>query len=299
MKVSNKIFREIKRYLPFLVGLLTIALINNGLNLWMPKITAGAIDSFTGENFKLTEVITKMVLISVIIFIFAVGQSFLQTFLSESVSRDLRKKLVNKISDQNFSFVTKMTPEKLLTILTSDVDNIKQAVSMGLVQVFSAVVMIVGSAVMLLTTNSKLGGMILLVVPVVAIIFANLFGRIRSFFKRAQAVLDRLNKVIKENIVAAALVRIVNSQRKEIEKFNDQNSQAKELGLSIMRLFSGLIPIIGLIANSTVILILLMGGKLILNNEFTVGDLTAFNTYVAMLIFPIIMLGYISNIINR
>jgi len=299
MKVSNKIFREIKRYLPFLVGLLTIALINNGLNLWMPKITAGAIDSFTGENFKLTEVITKMVLISVIIFIFAVGQSFLQTFLSESVSRDLRKKLVNKISDQNFSFVTKMTPEKLLTILTSDVDNIKQAVSMGLVQVFSAVVMIVGSAVMLLTTNSKLGGMILLVVPVVAIIFANLFGRIRSFFKRAQAVLDRLNKVIKENIVAAALVRIVNSQRKEIEKFNDQNSQAKELGLSIMRLFSGLIPIIGLIANSTVILILLMGGKLILNNEFTVGDLTAFNTYVAMLIFPIIMLGFISNIIAR
>ncbi|NCU31977.1 MAG: hypothetical protein EOM23_03355, partial [Candidatus Moranbacteria bacterium] len=77
MKVTNRIFKEIKPYLPFLFGLLTIALINNGLNLWMPKITAGAIDSFTGENFKLTEVVTKMVLISVIIFVFAVGQSFL------------------------------------------------------------------------------------------------------------------------------------------------------------------------------------------------------------------------------
>ncbi len=299
MKIINRIFREIKQYLPFLVGLLIIALVNNGLNLWIPKITAKAIDSFTGENFKLAEVTGRMILISVVIFIFAVGQSFLQTFLSESVAKDLRKKLVNKISDQNFSFVTKMTPEKLLTILTSDVDNIKQAITMGLVQIFSAMVMIIGSAVMLLTTNLKLGGIILLVVPVVAIIFVNLFGRIRSFFKRSQEVLDRLNKVIKENIVAAALIRIVNSQSREVKKFNDQNSQARDLGLSIMKLFSGLIPIIGLIANSTVILILLMGGRLILNNEFTIGDLTAFNTYVAMLIFPIIMLGFISNIIAR
>jgi len=269
------------------------------LNLWMPKITAGAIDSFSWENFNLAEVINKMVLISVVIFVFAVGQSFLQTYLSELVAKNLRKKLVDKISVQDFSFVSQKTPEKLLTMMTSDVDNIKQAITMGLVQMFSAVVMIIGSAVMLLSTNKKLGGMVLLIVPLVAIIFVNLFGRIRNFFKRAQAVLDRLNKVIKENIVAAALVRIVSSQEKEIEKFNDQNFQAKSLGLSIMKLFSGLIPIIGLIANSTVILILLVGGKLILKGEFTVGDLTAFNTYVAMLIFPIIMLGFISNMLVR
>ena len=233
------------------------------------------------------------------IFVFAVGQSFLQTFLSELVARNLREKLVNKISEQNFGFVTKVGPEKLLTVLTSDVDNIKQAMTMGLIQVFSAIVMIFGSAIMLLGINRKLGLLVLLIVPLVAVIFVNLFGRIRSFFKRSQAVLDRLNKVIKENIVAAALVRIVNSQRKEIDKFNDQNNQAKDLGLSIMRLFSGLIPIIGLIANSSVILILMVGGKFILSGEFTVGGLTAFNTYVAMLIFPIIMLGFISNMIAR
>jgi len=144
-----------------------------------------------------------------------------------------------------------------------------------------------------------LGLMVLTIVPIVGFIFVNLFGRIRSFFKRAQVVLDRLNKVIKESIVAAGLVRIVNSQNKEIEKFNDQNNQAKDLGLSIMKLFSGLIPIIGLLANSSVILILLVGGKLILAGEFTVGDLMAFHTYVSMLIFPVIALGFISNMIAR
>lgn len=286
MKENRGILKEIKPYIRFLVLLLLVVLVNNGLNLWLPKITAGAIDSFSGENFDLAEVVYKMAGASGVIFIFAVVQSFLQTYLAETVAKNTREKLVNKISEQDFSFVNKMTSEKLLTVMTSDVDNIKQAMTMGLVQLFSSVVMIVGSAVMLLGINVKLGLMVLTIVPIVAVIFVNLFGRIRSFFKRAQAVLDRLNKVIKESIVAAALVRIVNSQNKEIEKFNDQNSQAKDLGLSIMKLFSGLIPIIGLLANSSVILILLVGGKLILAGEFTVGDLMAFHTYVSMLIFP-------------
>ena len=299
MKENRGILKEIKPYIRFLVLLLLVVLVNNGLNLWLPKITAGAIDSFSGENFDLAEVVYKMAGASGVIFIFAVVQSFLQTYLAETVAKNTREKLVNKISEQDFSFVNKMTSEKLLTVMTSDVDNIKQAMTMGLVQLFSSVVMIVGSAVMLLGINVKLGLMVLTIVPIVGFIFVNLFGRIRSFFKRAQAVLDRLNKVIKESIVAAGLVRIVNSQNKEIEKFNDQNNQAKDLGLSIMKLFSGLIPIIGLLANSSVILILLVGGKLILAGEFTVGDLMAFHTYVSMLIFPVIALGFISNMIAR
>ncbi|MCW1948871.1 MAG: ABC transporter ATP-binding protein/permease [Candidatus Shapirobacteria bacterium] len=300
MKKGNiGIFKEIRPYLGLLLLLMLVALANNGLNLWLPKITAVAIDSFSGQNFEISKIIYEMAGVSVIIFIFALGQSFLQTFLAETVAKNTREKLVNKISEQDFGFVNKVTPEKLLTIMTSDVDNIKQAMTMGLVQIFSSAVLVVGSAVMLLRINVKLGLIVLVIVPIVGLVFFNLFGHIRSFFKRAQAVLDRLNKVIKESIVAAALVRIINSQNKEIDKFNDQNSQAKDLGLSIMKLFSGLIPTIGLLANSTVILILLVGGKLILAGEFTVGDLTAFNTYVSMLIFPMIMLGFVSNIIAR
>jgi ATP-binding cassette subfamily B protein len=300
MKKGNiGILKEIKPYLGLLGLLLLVALINNGLNLWLPKITSQAIDSFSGQNFEISKIIYEMAGVSVIIFVFAVGQSFLQTFLAETVAKKTREKLVNKISEQDFGFVNKVTPEKLLTIMTSDVDNIKQAMTTGLVQIFSSVVLVVGSAVMLLRINVKLGLMVLIIVPIVGLVFFNVFGRIRSFFKRAQAVLDRLNKVIKESIVAAGLVRIVNSQNKEIDKFNEQNGQARDLGLSIMKLFSGLIPTIGLLANSTVILILLVGGKLILVGEFTVGDLTAFNTYVSMLIFPMIMLGFVSNIIAR
>ncbi len=298
--MKNKEFlKEIKPYWGWLIFLLLLVVVNNGLSLWIPKITSGAIDSFTSKNFNLAVVTSKMVSVSTVIFIFAVCQSFLQTYLSEKVAKDIRKRLVDKISEQDFSFVNQMTAEKLLTIMTSDVDNVKQAISMGLVQMLASVILFIGSAAMLLSINVKLALMILAMIPVIAFIFFTLFKKIRSFFKRAQEVLDRLNKVIRESIVASALVRILNSQNREMNKFERQNEQAKNLGLSIMKLFSGLIPVVSLLANSTVILILLVGGKLILVNEFTVGELTAFNTYVSLLIFPIIMLGFISNLLAR
>lgn len=299
-KSSQKNFLSlIGPYWWFLGLILLVNLGVNGLGLWIPKVISGAMDSFGGIDFDLTRVVLTFVFLSVLIFLFSLIQSFLQTYLAETVGRDLRTKLVNKIAKQQFNFINELTPEKLLTVVTSDVDNIKQALTVGLVQVFSSIVMIVGSSILLLGINWKLALMVLVVVPIIAVVFVFLFSRIKNFFKRSQAVIDRLNRIISESIVASALIRIVNSQQKELEKFNDQNGQAKEIGMSIMRLFSSLIPLVGLIANATGVLILLMGGKFILSNELTIGELVAFNNYLWMLIFPIIMLGFISNILAR
>jgi ABC-type siderophore export system fused ATPase/permease subunit len=68
------------------------------------------------------------------------AQSVLQTYLSEKIAKNLRTDLINKISRQPFSFIVQITPEKLLTILTADVDNIKIAISQGLVQIFSSII---------------------------------------------------------------------------------------------------------------------------------------------------------------
>ena len=299
MKKKKNFLSLVKPYWGFLSLILVFSLVVNGLNLWLPKITATAIDSLTKDNFEITGVIFLLVGLSITIFIFSVLQSFLQTYLAETVGKDLRTKLIDKIARQRFNFINEFTPEKLLTVLTSDVDNIKQATTIGLVQIFSSIIMLGGSIIMLLGINWKLALMVLVIVPLIGLIFFFMFSRIRNLFKRAQMVLDRLNKVINESIVAAALIRIVNGHNIEMKKFNDQNSQAKEIGLSIMKLFSGLMPLMSLIGNSAAILILLMGGKFILQEDLTIGELVAFNTYIWMLIFPIVMLGFISNILAR
>ena len=294
-----KLFSLAKPYLGFIFLIFLISLASNGLNLVVPKIIASAIDAFRNTNFDFQQTFTLLGAIALAIFIFSLIQSLLQTYLSEKIGRDLRSRLITKISNQPFSFINEITPEKLLTNLTGDIDNLKQVISLGLVQVFSSIILIFGASALLISVNRPLAFIVLTIVPLIIIVFVFIFSKIRHYFKKAQAVIDRLNKTINESIVASSLIRILNSQSAESQKFFAVNSDSRDIGLSILKLFSSLLPLISIIANFSLVVILLVGGRYIVAGTFTIGGLTAFLSYVSMLIFPIIIMGFISNVLAR
>ena len=111
--------------------------------------------------------------------------------------------------------------------------------------------------------------------------------------------MDWLNRVINESILGAALVRILCAQSLEFEKFTAANQQALDIGLSILRLFAGLIPVITLAANLLTFTILLLGGHFVMAGTMSLGDFAAFNTYLSILIFPLMVLGFMSNVIAQ
>lgn len=301
LRVGNafKLISLAKPYIGFIIFLFLISLVGNALNLATPKIIASAIDSFQHEGFNLKNQILILSVITLLIFVFSTIQSLIQTYLSERIGRDLRSRLIVKISHQPFSYINEITPEKLLTNLTGDIDNLKQVISLGLVQVFSSIILIFGAGALLISVNRNLGLIVLTIIPFIIIIFAYVFSKIRHFFKKSQIIIDRLNKTINESIVASSLIRILNSQFVESQKFLAINSDSREISLSILKLFSSLLPLIGIIANFSLVVVLLVGGRSIVAGSFTIGGLTAFLSYISMLIFPIIIIGFISNILAR
>ena len=112
-------------------------------------------------------------------------------------------------------------------------------------------------------------------------------------------MVDWLNKVINESILGSALIRVINSQQLEYDKFLLANTKAKEYGFSILRLFSGLIPVITFTANMAALVILAAGGHYVINGNMSLGDFAAFNSYLSQLIFPILVIGFMSNIIAQ
>jgi ATP-binding cassette subfamily B protein len=294
-----KLLSLAKPYIRFILVVLLFSLLTNGLYLVVPKIFANALDAFHKPQFNILEYLIILSLISVAILVFSTLQSILQTYLSERIARDLRTQLIMKISEQQFSFITKITPEKLLTNLTGDIDNIKQVIAQGLVQIFSSVIIIVGASILLLTINLRLALVVLMIIPLIAILFFAIFSRIRKYFKRSQAIIDKLNKTINESIVASALIRIVNSQQVEFQKFIQVSSEAKSIGTSIVNLFSSMIPLIGIIANLSIVAVLFLGGQSIVAGTFTIGGFSAFINYISLLIFPVIVIGFISNALAR
>ncbi|MGB8492254.1 MAG: ABC transporter ATP-binding protein [Bacteroidales bacterium] len=291
------LFRVLGPYKVIVIVLIIIALAGSSLNLLIPKIIARGIDAYSANRFNAGTVIIEFLVAATGIFIFTFLQAILQTFTAERVAKDLRNKLADNLSRQSYSFILKSNPAKLLTNMTSDMDSVKMFVSQAFVTIISSFFVIIGASVLLIMINWQLSLAILLIVPIIASTFFIVFRKVRVIFRKSREVIDAINRVINESIIGSSLIRVLNSQLPESQKFLEKNVESRDLGLSIVRLFSILIPTIMFVSNLAVVTILALGGHFVVIGSLTLGNFAAFNSYLAMLIFPVMMIGFMSNII--
>ncbi|HKJ30871.1 MAG TPA: ABC transporter ATP-binding protein [Balneolales bacterium] len=289
----------IKPYMRMIVLLVFLALIGNGVNLVIPKIISHGIDSFSNGAYKFRTIAIEFLSATLVIFVFTYLQSVVQTYTSEKVARDLREKLSEKISRQSYAYIQKANPSTLLTNLTSDVDAVKLFVSQAVASIASSLFIIIGTTILLLTINWRLALTVIAIIPIIGGTFYAVLKRVRVLFKRSREIIDWLNKVINESILGAAIIRVMNSQQTEFQKFLSANTEAKNIGISILTLFATLIPIITFVANLATLSVLALGGHFVINGSMTLGEFAAFNSYISILIFPIITIGFMSNVIAR
>jgi ATP-binding cassette, subfamily B, bacterial len=293
------IFSLLKPYAGMVILLIVMALLGSGINMLIPKIIANGIDDFSAGHFQSRAVIKKFLAAGIAIFIFTFLQNIIQTYTAEKVAKDLRTKVSDKISRQSYAFVLRSNPSKLLTNLTSDMDSVKMFVSMAFVTIISSVFVIVGTSVLLILINWKLALTVISIVPVIGGTFFVVLRKVRVLFKRSRENIDALNKIINESIMGSALIRVLNSQQPESMKFLEANLISRNLGLSILRLFATLIPVIMFVSNMAVVTILALGGHFVIVGSMSLGNFAAFNSYLMLLIFPILMIGFMSNIIAQ
>jgi ATP-binding cassette subfamily B protein len=293
------IFSLLRPYSTLITLLIFFALLSNGFNLLIPKIISRAIDAYTQNNLVLRNVILEFLMASLFIFIFTYIQSVIQTYTSERAARDLRTKLSDKISKQSYTYIVQANPSRLLTNLTSDIDSIKMFISQAIVSIFSSVFVIIGVSILLLSINWKLGLVVLIIIPIIGGAFYLMFSKVKVLFKKGREVIDWLNKVINESILGASIIRVLNSQQQEYRKFLSANTTSRDIGLAILSLFAALIPVIIFVGNLAVLTVLALGGHFVISGRMTLGDFAAFNSYIALLIFPILIIGFMSNIIAQ
>jgi ATP-binding cassette subfamily B protein len=289
----------LKPYRLLIAMLVVLTIAGNALNLLVPKIISRSIDSYTQQTFVLSTSVLQFFIVAALVFVLTYLQSIVQTYASERVARDLRTRVAARISVQSYAFVERITPAKLLTNLTSDIDAVKLFVSQAIASIISSVFLIAGAGILLLMINWRLGLSVLAIVPVIAITFQAVLRKVRPLFQKAQEAIDWLNRVINESILGSALIRLLNTQQLEYAKFLSANTEAKDIGLQTLRLFAGMIPVITFAANLATVTILLLGGHFVIAGSMSLGDFTAFNSYLFLLIFPIILIGFMSNVIAQ
>jgi ATP-binding cassette subfamily B protein len=285
----------LKPYRPVVAALVLMTLIGNSFNLVVPRLIAHAIDAYARQQLVLRTFVLEFFGVASGICLFSYFQLVFQTRASSRVARDLRTQLIGKISAQDHQFIQQITAAKLLTNLTSDVDAIKMFVAQAISSIISSVFLIIGASILLLLINWKLALGVLATLPIIGFTFSVVFKKVRKLFSKSQEAVDRLNKVINESILGAPLIRLMNSQHYEYEKFLAANTEARTISLSILRLFTSLIPVIIFCTNLATLMILTVGGRFVILGSMSLGDFMAFNSYLAILIFPVIVIGFMSS----
>lgn len=289
----------LRSYWGVLAILVLLTVWANGLILVVPTLIARALDAYNRHPGVVTALAQQLFLVAMLICALTYSQNLVQTYASERIARDLRDRFVTNIGMQSYTAIEELTPGKLLTNLTSDVDGVKLFVSQAAATVISSALLTIGSSVMLLTINWRLGLSVLGVIPLIGGTFVVAIRKMRLLFMRAQEAIDWLNAVVNESIVGATIIRILHSQHCEVAKFDAANAESRDTGIALMRIGSSVFPVVAFALNLATVIILLLGGHVVMRGSMTLGEFAAFNTYLETLIFPIILLGVMSNVIAR
>jgi ATP-binding cassette subfamily B multidrug efflux pump len=283
-----------------LVAVLSLLLVS-GANLATPVLIGRAIDEGIGPRRLgvIFIVVGWLVGLALARGLFTFLQGYLAERASQGVAYDLRDALFERIERLSFSYYDRVQTGQLVTRLTSDVEQIRTFAGSGVVQLANAVVMLIGTTVLLLYLDWQLALVALGIVPVIATLLVRFVGRIRPLFREVQQTLGRLNTVLQEDLLGVRVIRAFAREDYETARYSSVNDELLEKNLTTVRVFSNNFPFVFLFANLGTLAIIWFGGWQVIGGRLSVGDLVAFNTLLGLMLFPILTIGFLSASISR
>ncbi|HAG44987.1 MAG TPA: ABC transporter [Clostridium sp.] len=297
----KKILSYTKNYkLITLIGALAMIIII-GVDLVTPYITKLFIDDVIVKgNYEILGMLLKgIAAIAFTKFIFGYVKEFMFDYLGRKVAGDLKQNLFDHIQSLSFSYFDNMNTGELMSRVGEDVDNIWGVMGFGMRLFIENIVYFVLSTVILLRMNVLLTVIALITMPVIAFITVKLEKQLDSVFEKISDHTAVLNTTAQENIAGVKLVKAFAREKHEILKFLKFNDKNYDLAVQKSKIWGKFYPIEEFLGNLSVLLVNGVGGILVIKGTLTVGELVAFNGYLWLLIWPMRMLGWLTNMLSQ
>jgi ATP-binding cassette subfamily B protein len=224
--------------------------------------------------------------------LFNFGQSFWAEAMSQGVAYDLRNAIFSKIQNLSFSYHDQAQTSQLLTRVTSDIEQIRTFLSTSLMQVISAVATLVTIAVILLVMDWQLALITLTVVPMAGWLLARFFNRNSKLFRVVQEQLSDLNAVLQENLLGVRVVKAFVRETNETQRYTTLNDALITANMKTIRAIRNTFPLIFLLSNLVTLAVVGYGGASVISGRFSIGELVAFNSYLLVILQPILLIGF-------
>jgi ATP-binding cassette subfamily B multidrug efflux pump len=224
---------------------------------------------------------------------------------SQAMGYAMRNALYRKVMSFSFENLDRWRTGEIMVRLNSDVNTIRMFVRMGLFIIIQSIIMIVGTVIAMYLKDPGLARIMAVFMPLVLVLFFIVATIIRPLFMKARTALDELNNTLQENLAGAKVVRAFARQVQELAKFGIRNKNLYAISLNVGYKLALFFPLFFLFAQLATLVVIWSGGSTIIsdftsgtNGNLTLGKLAAFNSYAAMAMFPLLMLGMVLNFIS-
>lgn len=296
-----KLARFVKPYLA-LVGLVVGAVFFQALaELMLPNLMSQIVDQgiALGNISLIWTVGGKMLVVALVGTVLAIGGSFLESRVSSAVGRDMRRAVFSRVASFSLQELNELGTASLITRTTNDVQQI-QHVFLTLTRVAArAPLMAVGGVVMVLAKNARLAGMLLAILPVLAVTIVLVARNVMPLFRQIQLKLDQLNRVVREQLMGVRVIRAFDRVAYEQRRFDAANRDLTAITLRVSRIMALLMPLMSLILNLTTVGIVWFGSKRIEMGQMAVGDMMAFIQYAMHILMSLVMMSMIFVMLPR
>jgi ABC-type multidrug transport system fused ATPase/permease subunit len=221
-----------------------------------------------------------------IVFLYAAGfvlqaiQGWITASVTQRLSRKMRSDISVKINRLPISWYNRHTTGDVMSIVTNDVDLIGQSMNQSLGTFVSAVVLFLGSLIMMLITDVRMTIAAVLACLIGFILMFLIMGRSQKYFTRQQRDLGSLDGYIEENYAGHTVVKAYNGEEAAVKEFSRLNGELRQSGFRAQCLAGLMQPIMAFIGNLGYVVVCIVGGMLVLNNDIKFGVVVSFMLYV-------------------
>jgi len=240
-----------------------------------------------------------LVLISLAKGIFLYTQRWVLIGISRDIELDLRNDLFRKLEQQDSGFYQRYRTGDIMARMTNDLNAVRMLLGPGLMYSANTIFLSVFAMFFMIRISPYLTLVALAPMPLASILVQYFGSRIHSRFERIQASFSDISAQAQENYSGARLVRAFAREESEISIFERLNREYIRRSLRLVQLMGMLWPTLEFVLGISMIITLLVGGHLVISGRINVGEFVAFNTYMILLIWPIIAVGWVINIFER
>jgi ATP-binding cassette, subfamily B, multidrug efflux pump len=292
---------HLRPYKGLLLAVVVLQLVGTIASLYLPSLNADIIDTgvATGNTGYIVSRGGVMLAVTLLQVICSVAAVWCGARVAMSFGRDVRTSLFSRVGTFSDREMNSFGAPTLITRTTNDVQQVQMVVLMSCTLLVTAPFMCIGGIVMALQEDFGLSWLLLISVPVLVIAIGSIVIRMVPQFRLMQTRIDKINRILREQISGIRVVRAFVREPYETARFDTANREVTATALRAGRLFALMFPTVMLVLNVSSVAILWFGGHRVDNGQIEVGSLMAFLNYMMQILMSVMMATFMAVLIPR